>query len=447
MSENFSKFKINLIKLKKNLIKFIFYSFCISFWLYQNYQIFHMYFSYKTVNSIDHGSFATISLPAITLCIEKHYLLRNDFRNHSAFLREKNNRTERQESLQELYEYLNNFSIEEQFNHSYSFRDVFGDNCRVLRPQSYEYSEDLHINCELLSPVLKSMDFYKICFTILSQTEEESDEKYITSNSVIFNDFTLELFNMTIVLDTIPEVLVFIHSRKGRILNTYKYNSPVVFERKTFKYSYISYKKTSSHALETPYESDCHDYRKRGHFSRDSCIHECRREKLRTSFNAFPGSYLVYENKSKETIFEPYKKFVVYPEIDQAIGKSCMKECGTQTECDQEFYSWNKVVTQYFWLKFSILIFAPSVPDIIYTQSPKLIFEEFVSYVGSLVGLWFGFSIIMLSDIMRLIIIKIRNGYHAHVKPTIFIQKNKIIQTKRYSNRFQTLNLNMIRRH
>ena len=433
-----------IMKLKNNLIVFIFYSFCIGFWLYQNYQIFHMYFSYKTVNSIDHGSFATISLPAVTLCIEKHYLLRNEFRNHSAFLREIYNKNESQEFFRQLYEYLNNFTIEEQFNHSYSFRDVFGDNCRVLRPQTYYYSNDLHINCELLSPVLKSMDFYKICFTIISQTEEDSDEKYITSNAVHFNDFSTELINMTIVLDTIPEVLVSLHSRKERILNTYKYNSPVVIKRNSSEFTYILYEKTVRHSLESPYETNCFDYQKKGHFSRFECINKCRINHLSKEFNAFPGSYLVYNNKSEAKLIEPFLAFVDRTHIDQDVGKICMTECGTQNDCHQEFYTWNKFNPKYNWPKFLIMILAPSVPDLIHIQSPKLIFEEFVSYVGSLTGLWFGFSIIMLSDVINSVVNYCKKIYHDHFNAKLIIQKNKVNQIYHSSNHYKTFNLNMV---
>jgi hypothetical protein len=45
----------------------------------------------------------------------------------------------------------------------------------------------------------------------------------------------------------------------------------------------------------------------------------------------------------------------------------------------------------------TILIYPPNLPSLIFTHSPKIQIEEFICFIASTVGFWFGFSFIILS--------------------------------------------------
>ena len=429
--------------LNSNYINLIFYAFCLVLFLYQNYQIFEMYFSYKTVNSISYASYSSISLPGLTVCIAKHLLLKDRSNIFNVTTNNSNNISSEQQLNMNLYEYINNFTIKEQFNNLYSYREVFGNSCWVLKPMSFTESDRMHINCGVISPIRQSIDYYKSCFTLLSQTKEESNEKYITSNDFAFNDYSIEMFNITIILDTITDVSVFLHSRKETFLSEFRYTDAVVFKRSTAKYSSIKYQKTIRNSLETPYETDCYKYQKDGHFSRNECINNCRISFLIEEFKAFPGNYLVYDNTSDMKMIEPFFVYMKDSTIDRKAGIFCRQKCKTRNECHMEYFVYSQVIHQYDWSRFTIFVFPPFVPDMIYNESPKLIFEEFVSYVGSLVGLWFGFSVIMLSRILNSAIIKLKRVYHVHFNPQSYAQHKRVFEINPIfvSNRRPTLDM------
>ncbi len=55
---------------------------------------------------------------------------------------------------------------------------------------------------------------------------------------------------------------------------------------------------------------------------------------------------------------------------------------------------------------FNIDVALTQYPILIIKHSPKIQFEEFLCYITSSISLWFGFSVIMLSDICSLIVKK-----------------------------------------
>ena len=63
-----------------------------------------------------------------------------------------------------------------------------------------------------------------------------------------------------------------------------------------------------------------------------------------------------------------------------------------------------------------ICIFAPDIPNLVYTYLPKMYFIEFVLFVASSVSLWFEFSVLMLSDIILKLCFVIQNKFNTRVK-------------------------------
>ena len=66
--------------LTHNLIKVIFFALSLSIRLYQIFKFCEIYFSFTTT-SVSYEKVSTISLPAITVCISKKYLLREEIQS------------------------------------------------------------------------------------------------------------------------------------------------------------------------------------------------------------------------------------------------------------------------------------------------------------------------------------------------------------------------------
>ena len=87
---------------------------------------------------------------------------------------------------------------------------------------------------------------------------------------------------------------------------------------------------------------------------------------------------------------------------NDVIGSHCRQFCGSDNDCHQEQYD-SRSESYTAKDQFIIQVNHLSVPDQQITHSPKIIFEEFVSLLGSLISLWFGFSIITLFDMISVV--------------------------------------------
>ena len=131
--------------LSEKLFLYLYSVFCLLSCLYQIYKICDIYFAYKTSTFVTYDDISTISLPAITVCMDKTEVLkRNAFDTNGD-----------QVSSNEL---LANLSIREQFERLYDFTDIF-NNCSVIG--TIDLKSETHnplIKCETVSSIKKSID-------------------------------------------------------------------------------------------------------------------------------------------------------------------------------------------------------------------------------------------------------------------------------------------------
>lgn len=416
--------------LRANRLRLVFYSLCFGLCLYQNIKILNLYFSYSTVNSIAYGNYTQVSLPALTICIDKKDLLKVKY--HKSWFHSNGSDIRQSE---DFYAIINNSSVGQQFEMFFSAEELFDNRCQVVKTLAYEELNQTFVSCQSLSPIYRSMDYYKICFTFLSQSKEQSDRNFTALNMALFMDYTVEVIHLDLPSEVnISEVLIFLHSRKEKIKNFYKHKT--IKLNRSGLFTYIQYSRTVTKLMPLPYETKCHDYRARGHFSRYDCIAECRVRNLQLDkgfWGHTPGNFLNYDNRSQLKLFETFKELHRRPALDRSVGVLCMKECGTDPECESEHFNTEVMVTDYKWPHFSVLIFGPAMPDLIYSQSPKLYFEEFVSYIGSLLGFWFGFSAIMLFNGCNIFIEQFRKMSNIYFMDSIIgpkYPKNSLFQLK-----------------
>ena len=111
-----------LILVKTKFIIGIFYLICFCVWFSQVFEISNNYFSYKTITSTTYGDVSEVSLPAMTICIHKKYLIRDEYKDVFPF--EDNSKIDSQ-----ILKKLNNFSIKAQFKRMVPWQPFFRDRC------------------------------------------------------------------------------------------------------------------------------------------------------------------------------------------------------------------------------------------------------------------------------------------------------------------------------
>ena len=85
---------------------------------------------------------------------------------------------------------------------------------------------------------------------------------------------------------------------------------------------------------------------------------------------------------------------------DIRIGLICKEECGLHLECYYEGYEMDVHHSGLKWDKNVIPVLSPDESDLVYTIQPSMLFKKFLSYLGSYISFWFGFSALMISDLL-----------------------------------------------
>ena len=125
-------------------------------------------------------------------------------------------------------------------------------------------------------------------------------------------------------------------------------------------------------------------------------------------------NYLIQNNDGNFRNYNVHSLFneQFYNNIDPDV---CISECTDRVDCIDYYYTIDKPVQSKFEkdvddfhdnYTYFISITYPTEPTVIYEISLKMSFEEYLSLTASIISLWFGFSIIMFTDICQVPFIK-----------------------------------------
>ena len=127
------------------------------------------------------------------------------------------------------------------------------------------------------------------------------------------------------------------------------------------------------------------------------------------------NSSLYFANKSEYELFK--------------WSDRCDRMCGRFTDCYKEYclIKDGEILTDYN--EYQIMIDFPTHPT---TEiSLKMCFEEYLCLIASILSIWFGFSVIMLSDFCEEIFKKL---YHKQNIKVFFIRRSKKIYQANITN-------------
>ena len=167
----------------------------------------------------------------------------------------------------------------------------------------------------------------------------------------------------------------------------------------------MAYRRQETYLLPAPYATNCFDYSKIGCQSRRDCIDKCKVELNLKECNVLPTFINVDVLNDKDYFQENY--------CTKRVDNNQCENIYKSNDCLNQHYSLETLVNDAFdkdKLNFlqqnypqynsnlitSIDIVFHDYPDIIYTHSPQQHFIEFACYVGGVIALWTGFSIVSL---------------------------------------------------
>ena len=161
--------------------------------------------------------------------------------------------------------------------------------------------------------------------------------------------------------------------------------------KQSFWYT-LSYSVQTYHLLESPYSTDCLNYRRDTPFlSREDCVRKCRVNESNTKCGVISHETDVFSG-------EPNIRFAKSSEEEECIKRLDLKKyCYDMCPKDDCLITYYKpiVMTEanrgYDNLAVSVII--PSEPETTYHHKPSVELIEFLCYLASTVGLWFGVSI------------------------------------------------------
>jgi hypothetical protein len=150
-----------------------------------------------------------------------------------------------------------------------------------------------------------------------------------------------------------------------------------------------------------PYSTSCVDYKHLGYNFRSYCIFKCRTKKFTKKFNLWPLYYLSYDSESDLLMANG-----INVSLDFNAVQNCENVCDTENDCSREYY-----VPEYSRLpsksnSSSIRVSHTLYPILTIKHSPKIPVDEFLCFITSIISLWFGFSVIMLSNVFSSVLKK-----------------------------------------
>ena len=114
------------------MLRNLFFILCLSLCLYQISKICEIYFSYKTSISMSYQNISEISIPALSICVDKSFLLNS---NHLTKLGIKT-QVESGRHSSRIGKYLNNMTIIEQIEAMATKEDIFPESCPIRSKES-----------------------------------------------------------------------------------------------------------------------------------------------------------------------------------------------------------------------------------------------------------------------------------------------------------------------
>ncbi|XP_054161157.1 lysosomal alpha-mannosidase-like [Oppia nitens] len=377
------------------------------------YRITTLYLSYATSTDIRYERTDSQALPAVTICFHKHLYWKTNNNNNNGTI-------DNSEQLGQL----NTLPLDKQFA-----------NLRYRSPHTMGFYYPIVAAGKMIQfkNVSSSLNLLHYCRTMFQQWHREPDDLYATSMNSKSSSLSANSIGQVYISDYFTKnmsMVFIVHHRQRRVYDIFNENVDTISvnnnndgQQQQQQHHYLV--KHRKVVIKRPQLRDkpakCLSPVGK---TRDQCLTECIVEKFDTDGYSYPYLwYLYYE-------YYPYGNINVGNIIDnfpdpnklKSIQQKCGQLCNQKLECIEWIYFTQLVadkqnlIPQVSTVDLKLLI--PTEPDTIYDMSYKLSIEEFVCLMASTVSLWFGGSVLMLTNGLKDVSINVVNmlGIHQHLK-------------------------------
>ncbi len=138
--------------------------------------------------------------------------------------------------------------------------------------------------------------------------------------------------------------------------------------------------------------------------SHENCIYNCERDLVERQFNCTPNP--LFKNSLPLIDFKTVKLDFCDQNDIRVDRKVCVKEC--KRDCTEEYFNPFKTQSRDETKNNSIRFEARNLPIFQYKFEPQYSFVQFISNIGGIFSLWYGFSVSDIYVIIKKILIFIK---------------------------------------
>jgi hypothetical protein len=392
----------NTFFLLKNIFRFC----CLIVFIYQFIEITNNYLSFPIEIKLNISDENAIDLPSVTFCLSKSksWNKKNstDFDSYSSI--------KKSELLNSSGDEDNNYTFNQIFDQSIDLSSAIDCSVALIVNENKFYNK-----CEKIgrnSKFISSNSHYGKCFTYFNinyKTNISMNYKMDKSSFIEF-DLSLEKFTEFLIspeykiLDTI---YLSVHSSQSKFSDSFFIPIEINFQ----KYKLFNYKFSRNYlnSLDWPYQTNCIDFEvfneKEPSFL--DCVNSCILDRMMKRFKCFhPENNLgidvvLNEKTEKMRLCVNYTK---NESLLRNLTKKCLRNC--RENCITEytsFYLFSEEEKKNS--KTTIKLQITNNPIYEYSMYSKLSLVNYASNLGSIISMWFGFSVIDLHKLFEQLLI------------------------------------------
>lgn len=385
-----------------------FHLLCILGFIFQAREIFQMYFTYLTSTLISIEPPDEEVTPSTSICIRYVDIL---------------NRTQMDEDKVSPTLIVNSISrlvIKDIFKYTPSSNDTL-DTCS-FRPSIGRHMEE-NLNSSICNSIFKVDKYYTQEFICYQYTLTIS--KTYTLRWVAHSDmYSFQVYRLHIRLPGSSLVLSVLSNEHPFPLYSKTFGTIrwIKVSDTTFRGINLNYQRKEVQLLEPPYDTNCHPSQ-----GIAECIRSCHIEGFK-SLRLFPSSEITDEPLNiRHSIPDDNRNESYYRFADQ-VYLDCRSRCRRQKCRTTIFFTkattFDQGKSSLNWT-FPVLVFGADTNAIIVISTPKVYFLDFLIYICSSIGLWFGISVASLNPAKWI------NGQESDIKRQLDAVKEEVRQKNR----------------
>ena len=365
----------------KFLLQLVFYSMCLCGFLYQAITTSVTFFSFKTTTRISLHVRDPVLIPDYAICVRYTDLMLDD-----KFV----------DTTEAVMAFATQHTIADFFADSPSTNDIIGS-CMIRNPNSYTIREANKTVCYEHFEVTKYVFNELLCYEL-----HYKNQSHVFKNLQIFRSL---LFSGKLYLISLNRTSVFNRVAYLKTSSYYpgdwiQYQSLELAqdtwtrrsEGSRFNYYVTTFQMFVTINLEAPYETNCHDY---STSSQEMCVMNCLLDRSVKEVNAVPSQVIVSHPISLKHIDERNESLSKFVDriVEECKSRYCSKRDCERTHTLSTTSKNMKLNAE----SFSFVVAGSNAPDTIIESGPFLILTDYVLFILSLAGSWFGVSVLGLN--------------------------------------------------